>query len=894
MMKKILYSLFITALAFTSCQVAEQFEDNSVQKNIFKVATNVEIYSMDGGEDQISLTLKSEAREWSLTQISGEDWCRPSLISGRTSSTIKVEVDPNEGAPRHAELLFSATGCKDTTLVINQMGLVKKAMPIDKVYNYGANYDIENNTVTLALYDIDTEGACHDYCYLLGDFNGWEMKADYSMYRDEAKKCWWYTLTDIVPEEEYMYQYCLGFVGEPSVRVCDPYTEITYTKWDRDNLKDIYPNLPNYPAETSGNVAAFQMVRPEFSWQHSWQTVPGDTGFKIEDKDDLVIYELWIRNFTEEGTLKAAMDKLDYLQTLGVNVIELMPIQEFDSRNSWGYDPCLYFALDKDYGTREDYKTFIDECHKRGIGVFLDVVYNHVTDLSPLVKMYYRHCHTSINNPWINQEATHPYSVHRDINHGSEFIKLHVKQSLQYLLNEYKVDGFRFDLTKGLTQTYSGDDNGKCMQYDPFRIDVLKGYYGAIQDANPYAVMICEHFCNDDEQQELGRNGIKVWRQVNNAYCQAAMGYSSESDFTYLHTETTQMPFGSLVSFMESHDEERLCFKQKEYAPASVKDNLQVRMKRAGLCAAFSLLVPGPKMMWQFGELGYDYSINQNAEGKFHATDAGGYRTSLKPVCWDYYDVPERRGLYNTYSNLLAFRKQNSAFYDSGAPFSWNVSVDNWPARSMYITTPDGSANMVLFGNFGSGKNDITVHLPHGGAWYDAFTGAVWNGQTHTPNMAEGDFYLLVDNPSMVLRSVAGDLPVNPSPEPDPTPDPEPEPEPDPTPDPGTGEPDSGKLYLDPWQWKSDSPRIEAYFFGDNGDVWVTMTLNDGLYECAIPEGYPNVIFVRMDPNKPEHSWDSKWNQTGDLVIPTDGRNKFTINSWDGDNGNSGGEWSVR
>ena len=124
------------------------------------------------------------------------------------------------------------------------------------------------------------------------------------------------------------------------------------------------------------------------------------------------------------------------------------------------------------------------------------------------------------------------------------------------------------------------------------------------------------------------------------------------------------------------------------------------------------------------------------------------------------------------------------------------------------------------------------------------------------------------------------------------------------TPDPGTdpdnpggdnpGDSAARMLYLDPWQWASDSPRIEAYFFGDKGDAWVTMTANAGLYECSAPEGYANVIFVRMDPAKPAHNWDSKWNQTGDLVIPTDGKNKFTINSWDGDNGNSSGTWSVK
>ena len=102
-------------------------------------------------------------------------------------------------------------------------------------------------------------------------------------------------------------------------------------------------------------------------------------------------------------------------------------------------------------------------------------------------------------------------------------------------------------------------------------------------------------------------------------------------------------------------------------------------------------------------------------------------------------------------------------------------------------------------------------------------------------------------------------------------------------------------LYLNPWQWTSDGARLEAYFFG-NGDTWVTMTDSDkdGCYECEIPDGFANVIFVRMDPAKPEHSWDSKWNQTEDQVIAS-GMNCFTITSWDGgQDGKSKGTWSTK
>lgn len=101
-------------------------------------------------------------------------------------------------------------------------------------------------------------------------------------------------------------------------------------------------------------------------------------------------------------------------------------------------------------------------------------------------------------------------------------------------------------------------------------------------------------------------------------------------------------------------------------------------------------------------------------------------------------------------------------------------------------------------------------------------------------------------------------------------------------------------IHLNPWQWSSDSPRFEAYFF-ENGETWVTMTdtNGDGIYECEVPAEASKVIFIRMDSTKPEHNWDSKWNQTEDLTIPAD-MNCFTITAWDGGaKGESLGTWSV-
>ena len=104
----------------------------------------------------------------------------------------------------------------------------------------------------------------------------------------------------------------------------------------------------------------------------------------------------------------------------------------------------------------------------------------------------------------------------------------------------------------------------------------------------------------------------------------------------------------------------------------------------------------------------------------------------------------------------------------------------------------------------------------------------------------------------------------------------------------------AGKLYLIPnANWKIDNARFAAYFFG-NGERWLDMTDEDkdGIYECEIPEGYPNVIFCRMNPNTTTNNWNNKWNQTADLTVPTDGTNCYTVTegAWN----DVGGTWSTK
>ena len=583
---------------------------------------------------------------------------------------------------------------------------------------YGINY--ESTTVTFALKE---EAEQYDFAYLIGEFNDWTPSDAYAMNWDENMKCWWYTLDlndpdrnpetveALDPDEEYMFQYYIGTLNDSwtTLRLSDPFSEIIYSSDDQWITSSTYPDLREYPSsQTSGLISAFQVNCPAKDYVF-------ENSFSIGDIDDLVIYELLFRDFTETGDIKGALARMDYLEELGINAIELMPVQEFDGNDSWGYNTNSYFAMDKAYGTREDYKRFIDECHARGIAVILDVVYNHMTGSATPAKMYWntKENTTADVNPWFNVVAPHPFSVYHDLRHSNAFVKEElVKRNIRYLVEEYNVDGFRFDLTKGLTDTPSGND---CSDWNQQRIDNLKEYNALIrslsQDTGKPLVMICEHFCSDDEEKELARSGIKLWKKCTDPYYQSAMGYSNGSDFSSAWTLRTwgsdEGYFGQQVAFMESHDEERQQYKVLQYAPSSVKGDLSARMKRSGANAAFFFTFPGPKMIWQFGELGYDISIEQ------------GGRTAKKPVHWEYYDSEgPRRELYESYADILNFRKENPEFFDIDSHRYIAVDDGCWTQGRYIIGYAPGADSglnqgvkkaFVVIGNFDTDTRKIVL-----------------------------------------------------------------------------------------------------------------------------------------------------------------------------------------
>ncbi len=586
----------------------------------------------------------------------------------------------------------------------------KSYATVDGSWEEGINI-LSATSAAFVLYDVNGDGQSHEYAHIVGSFNDWTLANDATsqMYRDDAAGVWWIKVDGLSATEEHTFQYYVGSEQSGSIRIADPFSEKVL---DPDNDKYIpastYSENLEYPEGAIGLVSAFTTAGDGYVWKSDVVAI---------DKENLVIYELLLRDFTNSGDIAGAMEKLDYIESLGVNAIELMPVQEFDGNDSWGYNPAFYFAMDKAYGTSSDYKAFIDECHSRGIAVILDVVYNHTTGNHPYAKLYWDSSKSvpAANSPYYNQYAPHPYSVFNDLNHESERVRDHVKRNLKFLLEEYKFDGFRFDLTKGFTQTECDESNAST--YDQSRIDILSDYYSSIVEVRSDALMILEHFCDYGEESKLAAAGMVLWRNANEAYCQAAMGSSSDSAFSGIYVSARP---GGWVGYMESHDEERLAYKQKMWGTTALKSDTEAAMGQLGAAAAFSILTPGPKMMWQFGEMGYDYSINSNQAGTSTSSD---YRTSRKPIRWDYLEEVDRADLVESYSKLIALRLVASELFSNGT-FSWSVLTSDWDS-GRYITLTHDGVTIKVMGNFTGNAITSTLALDGGQTWYELMSGEV-------------------------------------------------------------------------------------------------------------------------------------------------------------------------
>ncbi len=636
-----------------------------------------------------------------------------SMVSQTTEDTLNFVVNYSEylpGALNIDAIGTDTSGTSDTSsfvLFVNP-NRVNQTPPAGT--EPGINYN-SATSITLMLQAPDK-----NFVYVIGDFNDWKVETNYFLKRfatGPQDVYWWITLNGISPGTEYAFQYLV----DGNIRIGDPYGhKVLDPSNDQYISPETYPNLKPYPqGKTDHLVTTFQTGVAPYQWNV--------TDFQRPAKTDLVIYELLVRDFLAAHDYKTLTDTLNYLKNLGVNAIEIMPVMEFEGNESWGYNPSFHLALDKYYGPSNDLKAFIDSAHANGIAIILDIVLNHAYGQSPLVRLYWDEANNrpAANNPWFNVVSPNPvYSFGYDFNHENQATKYFVNRVNRFWLSEFNIDGFRFDFTKGFTNTPGDGSN-----YDQSRVDILESMADSIWAFDSSAYIILEHFVQPEEGI-LGDYGMLLWYNMNYNYNEATMGYTSDlSGISYKYNGWTSPHH---VHYMESHDEERLMYKNLQFGNSNGNYNIKqlpTALQRIKLAAAFYFTVPGPKMIWQFGELGYDISIDYPC------------RVCNKPIKWEYFSDINRLNLYKVFSYLINLKKDYDAFRSD----DFSISLTSYLKR---ININHPSMNVTIIGNFNVTPGSINPTFQQTGWWYDYFSGdsILVNNVTDQISLEPGEFHI--------------------------------------------------------------------------------------------------------------------------------------------------------
>jgi hypothetical protein len=625
-----------------------------------------------------------------------------------------------------AVMLIAGTSCKKESKASNNSGNVTgnpAGVDPPTSANDGVTFLNAGKSVIFNLYAPSKTSVS-----VIGDFNNWSPSTASAMKNSKDGARWWVQIDNLDPSKEYAYQYLI----DGTLKVADPYSnKILDPANDPSIPATVYPNLKAYPSGQTGIVSTFWYSAPAYTWK--------TTNFTRPASKNLVVYELLVRDFVGTHSYKTLTDTLNYLVRLGVNAVELMPVNEFEGNDSWGYNSNFMLALDKYYGTPNDYKAFIDACHAKGIAVIQDIVLEDQFGSSPLARMYWNSGAgaPAANNPWLDVAIMHPDGVGYQMNHQSAATQNFTKDVMKYWMQEYHIDGYRFDQAKGFTQTNSGSSEDAWAAYDASRVAIWKNYNTYMKSLDPDFYVILEYFAGNQEESELANEGMMMWTNLSTPGEQATMGYPTGPvwDISGLFYDGYGFtaPDG-LVAYFESHDQERLQFKNGAYGNSSgsynVKD-LPTGLKRDEMGAAFMFSSPGPKMVWQFGERGYDISI-----------DNGG-RLGDKDPHWEYMQDPNRAHLFGIYAKMIKWKINNPVFttttfsYNLGAAYKW-----------IQLKGTDGT-NVEITGNFDVVPQPVSVAFPAIGTWMDNITKTTINVTSLPYNitMLPGEYHLYSNKP---------------------------------------------------------------------------------------------------------------------------------------------------
>ena len=522
---------------------------------------------------------------------------------------------------------------------------------------------------------------------LIGSFSNWE---NIPMEKDDQG----YFRTQIELEDGvYQYKFRVrskSWFFEPDqwVDVVDPYAT------DIDN-----------PTQNGViRIKDGKKIVDSYVWQHDDKPLPPD--------HELVIYEMHVGDFSggeddpyPRGNYQHVIEKLDYLCELGINAIELMPIKEYPGDYSWGYNPRYFLATESSYGSTEDLKRLIDECHARGIRIIIDGIYNHSEASSPLTQIDHDY--------WYHHEPRDP-----DNNWGPEFNYEHYDENLKtyparkfigdvvrFWIEEYHIDGIRYDAARQIGNYdfmhWIVDQAKKTAGDKPFyniaehipettSITNIDGPMdGCWHDSFYHTVKA--HICGDKFDLEELKNVLDCKRQ----------GFMGATN---------------VVNYLTNHDHERLMV---SLANREIFD--EAAFKRAKLGTVMLMTAVGVPLIWMGEEFG-DYQPLDPEPSK---------------IDWKILSNDNNRGLWEYYKGLINLRQHNHALYTENIDF---FHEDPESQVLAYTRWNDQGSQVVVVVNFSDNylAGYRVPHFPENGTWHE------WTGNYE---IECGDDNILIDLP---------------------------------------------------------------------------------------------------------------------------------------------------
>ena len=539
--------------------------------------------------------------------------------------------------------------------------------------------NINNNDVQICLY-----APGKDYVAIKGDWNSAYSNGELMKLSDDG--FWWYS-TNL---DNGQYEYQLNIDGEKLI--ADP--------WSKDvNWKDIIGI--NESADYQKAKTTFIIGDSDYQW--------ADSDYNRPSVNELIIYEMHIGDFGADddsyGTFQDLTDKIEsgYFEILGINAIELMPVSEFEGGNSWGYDPSFYMAPESQYGSPQDLKNLIDTAHQNGIAIILDVVFNHLWGSSPLFQLYQPldsfdwQDHNFDECPYFDdEESLWGYKLeHWHEVSGREYRGWkHITDALDMWVNEYHIDGFRFDYTPGIG--WGGDSNGASF------------YANHLDNIDPSLILIAE----EDNYYQINQTDFdsgwdySYFHTLDANLLEVTSNGHSWGDMDDLwnhinsYNQGYQDHYGS-VNYCENHDEGRIIYELTQYQGYNLESAYQ--KSKLGSSIVFTSL--GIPMIYNGQEFG------QNTPHR----DEFGYPISPQPLEWNNLNTELGESLFNHYSKLANLRSSYDVFNNGYHDLKL---IDNSKKCIVYWRV-FGDDKVVIAANFDNSNQTLDIEFPNSGLWYD-------------------------------------------------------------------------------------------------------------------------------------------------------------------------------